>query len=253
MTSNVSEKSNLDYRPEIDGLRTIAVLLVVIYHGFPDILKGGFLGVDIFFVLSGYLITGIISKDVESQTFRLHFFYLNRLRRIFPSLIIVLTTILCVGWFILRSEEYAQLGHEALAGSLFYSNFYYLSQDNYFHIASELKPFLHLWSLSIEEQFYMFYPIIFLVFSKLFKKNKFRLFATTALATVSFAVCLLLAGTPSKSFFLPTSRWWELLLGGVLALSCANGRINLPHPNLFALLGYASTAFGVFLASVVDE
>ena len=253
MTSNVSEKSNLDYRPEIDGLRTIAVLLVVIYHGFPDILKGGFLGVDIFFVLSGYLITGIISKDVESQTFRLHFFYLNRLRRIFPSLIIVLTTILCVGWFILRSEEYAQLGHEALAGSLFYSNFYYLSQDNYFDIASELKPFLHLWSLSIEEQFYVIYPVAFLAISKLFKDRKFQALVLMILAMLSFALCVFLAGSSTKSFFLPATRWWELILGGVLALLPSKGMKNTAHPNLFSLFGFAGIAIGVFLATVVKS
>jgi peptidoglycan/LPS O-acetylase OafA/YrhL len=247
------EHIKLEYRPDIDGLRAVAVLLVVIYHGFPDVLSGGFLGVDIFFVLSGFLITSIISRDVDSSVFSLSHFYIGRLRRIFPSLIIVTATILVAGWFILRSEEYSQLGKEVFAGSFFYSNFYYLSQDNYFDAASELKPFLHLWSLSIEEQFYMFYPIILLVFSKLFKTHKFRLFATTTLAIASFAVCLLLAGTPSKSFFLPASRWWELLLGGVLALSCTNGKINFSHPNLFALMGYASIALGVFLASVVES
>ena len=243
----------MEYRPDIDGLRAVAVLLVVIYHGFPEVLGGGFLGVDMFFVLSGFLITSIISRDIDSSAFSLSHFYIGRVRRIFPSLIIVTTTILVAGWFILRSEEYSQLGKEVFAGSFFYSNFYYLSQDNYFDTASELKPFLHLWSLSIEEQFYILYPIIFLVFSKLFKEHKFRLFATTALAIASFAMCLLLTGTPAKSFFLPASRWWELLLGGVLALSCTNGRIKLPYPNLFALMGYASIAFGVFLASVVDS
>ena len=253
MTLNVSVDSKLNYRPEIDGLRTIAVLLVVIYHGFPESLKGGFLGVDIFFVLSGFLITGIISKDSESRTFSLCYFYLGRLRRIFPSLIIVLTTILFLGWFFLRSEEYAQLGNEALAGSLFYSNFYYLSQDNYFDIASELKPFLHLWSLSIEEQFYVFYPIAYLVIRKLFKERKFQLLALTILAILSFAMCVLLAGTPTKSFFLPVTRWWELLLGGVLALLPSKGMKNIAHPNLFAVVGFAGIATGVFLVSVVES
>jgi hypothetical protein len=125
-----SEHIKLEYRPDIDGLRAVAVLLVVIYHGFPEVLGGGFLGVDIFFVLSGFLITSIISRDVDSSVFSLSHFYIGRLRRIFPSLIIVTATILVAGWFILRSEEYSQLGKEVFAGSFFYSNFYYLSQDN---------------------------------------------------------------------------------------------------------------------------
>jgi len=242
-----------NYRKDIDGLRAIAVLLVVVYHGFPNFLKGGFLGVDVFFVLSGFLITGIISTDLNPAVFSLRQFYFNRIRRIFPSLLAVMMAFLIAGWFILRSEEYIQFGNEILAGSLFYSNFYYLSQNNYFDVTSELKPFLHLWSLSIEEQFYMLYPLILLFLNKFFKSRRIQLSAISILAIASFTFCVLTADSPSQTFFLPIARWWELLFGGVLALSMTKGRINVAHSNLFALGGFVSIALGVVLVQVIES
>ena len=242
-----------NYRKDIDGLRAIAVLLVVVYHGFPNFLKGGFLGVDIFFVLSGFLITGIIITDLKSAVFNLRQFYFNRIRRIFPSLLAVMMTFLIAGWFVLRAEEYIQFGNETLAGSLFYSNFYYLSQNNYFDVTSELKPFLHLWSLSIEEQFYMLYPLILLFLIKFFKSRRIQISAISVLAIASFAVCILMADSPSQTFFLPVARWWELLFGGVLALSTTNSRIKIAHSNLFALGGFVSIVLGVVLVSVIGS
>ena len=250
--SDTFENTKLEYRRDIDGLRAIAVLLVVTYHGFPQSFKGGFLGVDIFFVLSGFLITSLISNNTNSTEFSLRQFYASRIRRIFPSLIIMMTSCLVVGWFVLRSEEFAQLGNETLAGSLFYSNFYYLSQDNYFDVASEIKPFLHLWSLAIEEQFYVFFPIFFIFLSKLLKNHNNRLLAIVILATCSFAACFLLTDSPSLAFYLPVTRWWEILFGGALALSSAKSRRKVAHSNLFALVGVASIAIGVILASVAQ-
>ena len=242
-----------NYRKEIDGLRAIAVLLVVVYHGFPNFLKGGFLGVDIFFVLSGFLITGIIGTDLNAAGFNLQQFYFNRIRRIFPALLVVMMTVLVAGWFVLRQEEYIQLGNETLAGSFFYSNFLYLSQNNYFDVASDLKPFLHLWSLSIEEQFYLLYPFVLLFLNRFFKNRRIQMAAISILAIASFAFCFLIADSPSRAFFLPMARWWELLLGGILALSTRKGRIDVTHPNLFALGGFVSIAVGVALASVIES
>ena len=242
-----------DYRKDIDGLRAIAVLLVVIYHGFPSYLKGGFLGVDIFFVLSGFLITGIISTELNKAVFSLRQFYFNRIRRIFPALLVVMMSVLVAGWFVLRQEEYAQFGNETPAGSFFYSNFLYLSQNNYFDVASDLKPFLHLWSLSIEEQFYLLYPFVLLFLNRFFKNRRIQMAAISILAIVSFAFCFLIADSPSRAFFLPMARWWELLFGGVLALSARKGRLNVTHPNLFALGGFVSIAVGVVLASVIES
>ena len=241
-----------DYREDIDGLRAVAVLLVIAYHGFPNFLKGGFLGVDIFFVLSGFLITGIISTELNTAVFSLRQFYFSRIRRIFPALLVVMMTFLIAGWFVLRSEEYNQLGSETLAGSYFYSNFLYLSQDNYFDVASDLKPLLHLWSLSIEEQFYLLYPFVLLFLNRFFKIRRIQMAAISILAIVSFVFCFLIADSPSRAFFLPMARWWELLLGGVLALSTRKGRITVSHPNLLALVGFVSIAVGVALASVIE-
>ena len=242
-----------NYRNDIDGLRAIAVLLVVVYHGFPNFLKGGFLGVDIFFVLSGFLITGIIGTDLNAAGFNLQQFYFNRIRRIFPALLVVMMTVLVAGWFVLRQEEYIQLGNETLAGSFFYSNFLYLSQNNYFDVASDLKPFLHLWSLSIEEQFYLLYPFVLLFLNRFFNKRRIQLAAISILAIVSFVFCFLIADSASQAFFLPMARWWELLFGGVLALSTRKSRITVTHPNLFALGGFVSIAVGVALASFIES
>lgn len=241
-----------DYREDIDGLRAIAVLLVVVYHGFPNFLKGGFLGVDIFFVLSGFLITGVISTDQNAAVFSLRQFYFNRIRRIFPALLFVMMTFLVAGWFIFRSEEYNQLGNETLAGSFFYSNFLYLSQNNYFDVASDLKPLLHLWSLSIEEQFYLLYPFVLLFLNRFFKNQKIQMAAISILAITSYAVCIFLADSPSKAFFLPIARWWELLLGGLLALSTTNGQVRVSHPNRFSIGGFSCIVMGVVLGSIIE-
>ncbi len=247
------EGTKANYRPDIDGLRALAVLLVVIYHGFPDSLNGGFLGVDVFFTLSGFLITKIIRSDLTSDHFSLRKFYFNRIRRILPSLLIVMTTFLATGWLFFRADEFAQLGNEVLAGSLFYSNFFYLSQDNYFDVASELKPLLHLWSLSIEEQFYVLYPIGFILLNKISRSQRIQMLVIATSATASFVICFVFASSTSHAFFLPITRWWELLLGGVLALSTNNGRFRVSNPNLVALGGFGCIAIGVVFASIVES
>lgn len=246
------EHTKANYRPDIDGLRALAVLLVVIYHGFPDTISGGFLGVDVFFTLSGFLITKIISTDLTSDRFSLRQFYFNRIRRILPSLLIVMTTLLVTGWFLFRADEFAQLGNEVLAGSLFYSNLFYLSQDNYFDVASELKPLLHLWSLSIEEQFYVLYPIGFILLNRISRSRRIQMLVIATAATASFVICFVFASSTSHAFFLPITRWWELLLGGVLALSTNNGRFRVSNPNLLALGGFGCIAVGVVLASIIE-
>ena len=152
--------STLKYRPEIDGLRAIAVLSVVIFHLFPSYLPGGFAGVDVFFVISGYLITSIISRDINSATFSFIDFYARRARRIFPALITVLISTLVAGWFLLLPDEYAQLGWHTLGGATFTSNLILWSEVGYFDLSSIEKPLLHLWSLGVEEQFYLVWPLL---------------------------------------------------------------------------------------------
>lgn len=150
--------TNTVYRPDIDGLRAVAVIAVLVFHATPTVLLGGFNGVDMFFVISGYLITKIIVDDMNSNRFSFAVFYGKRIRRIFPALLIVVTATLIVGWWTLLQEEYASIAMHALAGIAYVSNILLLSETGYFDTAAEFKPFLHLWSLAIEEQFYLFWP-----------------------------------------------------------------------------------------------
>jgi len=189
----------LHYRKDIDGLRAIAVLLVVIFHAFPKSMPGGFIGVDVFFVISGFLISTIILTDVNQGIFSFKHFYTRRIKRILPSLLTVLSTCLIFGWFALLADEYQLLGKHTTAGTLFISNIVLWSESGYFDTAAELKPLLHLWSLGIEEQFYLFWPLILWAASKL----KFNLLATILiLLACSFFLNLLeLSANPIADFY----------------------------------------------------
>jgi len=139
------------YRPDIDGLRALAVLSVVIFHAFPSALRGGFIGVDIFFVISGFLISTIILSNLENNSFRFSDFYGRRVRRIFPVLLLVLIACFAFGWFAMLPNEYKQLGLHAGSGAGFVANFAFWRETGYFDAAAETKPLLHLWSLGVEE------------------------------------------------------------------------------------------------------
>ena len=143
------------YRADIDGLRAVAVLAVVVFHAFPSALPGGYIGVDIFFVISGYLISSIIYRSLEEGRFSFAAFYARRIRRIFPALLCVLLACVVAGWYVLLADEYKQLGKHTLAGTAFASNIVLWREAGYFDNAAETKPLLHLWSLGIEEQFYI--------------------------------------------------------------------------------------------------
>jgi peptidoglycan/LPS O-acetylase OafA/YrhL len=149
-----------NYRPDIDGIRAIAVLSVIAFHAFPSLVPGGFVGVDIFFVISGFLITQIIVAELDNGNFRIRNFYSRRIRRIIPSLLIALLVALILGWVLLLPEDFSQFGSVLAGSSVFITNFVLFAQVNYFDAAAVEKPLLHLWSLSIEEQFYIFWPII---------------------------------------------------------------------------------------------
>jgi peptidoglycan/LPS O-acetylase OafA/YrhL len=207
--------SHPKYRPDIDGLRAIAVLAVVAFHAFPGLIRGGFIGVDVFFVISGFLISTIIFKSLDRDAFSFREFYARRIKRIFPALLCVLIASFTFGWFALLAEEYKQLGKHIAAGAGFVSNFALWSEAGYFDIAADVKPLLHLWSLGIEEQFYIVWPFV-LWFSW---RRKFNLFALTLLvAAISF--CLNVYGVSKDSvatFYSPQTRFWELLCGSMLA------------------------------------
>ncbi len=203
------------YRPDIDGLRAIAVLSVVAYHAFPPGMKGGFLGVDIFFVISGFLIPTIIFTSLDTNGFDFVEFYSRRIKRIFPALAVVLVASYCFGWAALLPDEFEQLGRHIAGGAGFVSNFVLWGESGYFDKAAETKPLLHLWSLGIEEQFYILWPLLlWLVW-----RRRFNLLAITlAIAAASFLLNVArIHDDPVGVFYLPHARLWELLIGSILA------------------------------------
>lgn len=207
--------SRLNYRRDIDGIRALAVLAVVGYHAFPEMVPGGFVGVDVFFVISGYLITGIIQSDLTRHAFSLAGFYRRRIRRIFPALLVVLAFCLLAGQHLLLGSEFRQLGEHVLAGGGFASNFLLWRESGYFDTDSELKPLLHLWSLGIEEQFYILWPLLLLLAHRF---GKARFVMTAIIAATSIMLCLWLSYfSPDAAFYSPLSRAWELALGALLA------------------------------------
>jgi peptidoglycan/LPS O-acetylase OafA/YrhL len=230
------------YRRDIDGMRALAVAVVVAFHGFPAALPGGFVGVDIFFVISGYLITGIVKRALETGTFSFRSFYARRIRRIFPALAVVLILSLAAGWFLLLPLRYASLGVHVTAAAGFVSNFLVWTEAGYFAAQSVEKPLLHLWSLGIEEQFYLLWPLALWLASRV----RVPIVRPVAIvAVVSFAVGLAVTWlSPDAAFYLPASRIWELALGGVLVST----KRGLPAwiPRIVASgAGLAAIAFAV--------
>ncbi|GAA6140476.1 acyltransferase family protein [Hydrogenophaga sp. 5NK40-0174] len=210
-----STSLNDHYRPDIDGMRAIAVVAVVIHHAFPQAFKGGFVGVDIFFVLSGYLISSIILGQMRKDKFSFANFYARRIKRIFPALLLVLITTLVMGWYILIPNDYRALGKHVFAGSTFLSNFAFWREAGYFDAASASKPLLHLWSLAIEEQFYLFWPLLLLAVTKL-RWNPIRF--VFIVLVLSFAFNLVMVRSDlTAAFYNPLSRFWELMIGALLA------------------------------------
>ncbi|MEQ1555375.1 MAG: acyltransferase family protein [Gallionella sp.] len=199
----------------MDGLRAIAVLAVVAFHAFPNWLKGGFIGVDIFFVISGFLISTIIISSLERGSFSFVEFYARRIKRIFPALLLVLAACFVFGWFALLADEYKQLGKHIAGGAGFVANFMFWQESGYFDNAADTKPLLHLWSLGIEEQFYIVWPLLLW----LAWKRKFNLLTITlVVALISFALNIRTVHSDAvAAFYSPQTRFWELLAGSVLA------------------------------------
>jgi len=217
---SVPALGHLPYRPDIDGLRALAVLSVVLFHAFPGWLRGGFIGVDVFFVISGFLISSIVLRELQQGVFSFATFYARRVRRIFPALILVLAVCLAFGWLALFPDEYAQLGKHVVGGAGFSANLFYWAQVGYFDTAADTKPLLHLWSLGIEEQFYILWPVLLLL---AWKRGLNLVLVAALLAIVSFLVNVGgLAQHASATFYSPASRAWELLLGAGLA--CLHAR-----------------------------
>lgn len=208
----------MNYRPDIDGLRAIAVLAVLIFHAFPTALPGGFVGVDIFFVISGYLITTILLKQLEANEFSLAHFYAQRIKRIFPALAIVLIFCLWVGWMALTSNEYKQLGRYVAGGAAFLNNFLFWRDAGYFDTAAATKLLLHLWSLAIEEQFYVLWPVMLLLVHKLPQSKTIKLVVIITIFCTSILYSYQLVQRDiTADFYSPLARFWELIIGAGLA------------------------------------
>jgi peptidoglycan/LPS O-acetylase OafA/YrhL len=207
---------SIKYRPEIDGLRFFAVGPIVLFHATIPGLSGGYIGVDIFFVISGFLITSGLIKDIENNNFSIANFYERRMRRIFPALFACLIITTIISSFMLLPKELEQFPATLIGSVLFFSNIVFWRQSGYFESAAEFKPLLHTWSLGVEEQFYIFAPLIFLITISYFKKNDKFIIAAIGLA--SFALCLILTPVaPAASFYLIPTRAWELLAGSMVS------------------------------------
>jgi peptidoglycan/LPS O-acetylase OafA/YrhL len=217
----VAPISSVQYRPAIDGLRAVAVLAVFIFHLKRQWLPGGFVGVDVFFVISGFLITSILLREYEHNSFSLWKFYQRRIARLFPALFTVALATLLGAYFIYSAQDLASCGATLVSAALSAVNFKYMLQGSYFTISPDAQPFLHYWSLSVEEQFYMLFPAI-LLFLYL-KTNRYKTVILGALCGVSLVACIALTyRKPDWAFYLLPTRAWELMAGSILANLSAN-------------------------------
>src|SRR5215471_6492136 len=207
----------MEYREDIDGLRAIAVLAVVLFHAKMPGFSGGFVRVDVFFVISGYLITGLIAHDHANGRFAFSTFYFRRIRRIVPALLCVYAASMLLAALLMLPGDMRTFGQSLTSSALFYANHFFYSQSGYFGGPSDLKPLLHTWSLSIEEQFYLVWPLLFLVLAR-WRAGWVQYFVWTA-AAISLAASAIMVGRDRQAaFFLAPFRTCELLLGAALAL-----------------------------------
>jgi peptidoglycan/LPS O-acetylase OafA/YrhL len=240
--------SQIRYRPEIDGLRAIAVIAVILFHFNAGMFPGGYLGVDVFFVISGYLITGLIKKKLDNGHFSFTDFYLRRIKRIIPALYILLFLVTIVAAILLLPTDFKDYGRSLLSQSVFSSNIYFYFKSDYFDTPSLLKPILHTWSLSVEEQFYIVYPLLLVGLFKVLKKN-------TGFALLLLAVFVIGAGyyypqNQSAVFFLFPFRSWELLLGAVLNYNFLPIKItNKPLEEIISWGGLAAILYSIVFFS----
>jgi peptidoglycan/LPS O-acetylase OafA/YrhL len=244
------------YRRDIDGLRAIAVLLVVGFHAFPSIILGGFIGVDVFFVISGYLISTVLFKQLQGSTYSLVDFYSRRVRRIFPGLAIILVFCLLFGWYALLPDEYELLGKHVAASAAFFSNFTFWAETGYFDRAANAKPLLHLWSLGIEEQFYLVWPLLLWL---LWRRTRRIGVTISILILASFSLNIaLMRNHATATYYFPIARFWELGLGCLLAClpfisagdkvaNSAGGGYVMPAGRVLPIVGFALIVSSAFL------
>ena len=237
----------MKYRADIDGLRAIAVLSVLFFHANIPPFKGGFIGVYIFFVISGFLITSIIVEDIQNKKFSLLYFYERRVRRIMPALFLVMAFSTLVAWLGMMPSHFKEFSQSLFATSIFLSNVFFWRDSGYFNTASELKPLLHTWSLAIEEQYYVIFPLFMLVVWKWHQKlGVFLLITTTVICLVLSQLALNI--DKNAAFYLLPFRVWELTIGAMVALIHRKQFVDLNDKilNLLSLSGLLLIIVPVF-------
>ncbi len=234
------------YRPDIDGLRALAVLPVLLFHaklGCP----GGFVGVDVFFVISGYLISALILRELHAETFNIVTFWERRVRRILPALTVVVLATFFAGWLIYLPQDFESVGKSIVAQAMLVSNFFfYLQPDGYFDAGIDTKPLLHTWSLAVEEQFYLFFPLLLMVLARTKKLSQLKTICIVGLGSFALSIYGSYANTSATFYLLPT-RAWELLVGAFLAMMHGRFPGNQLTRESTGLVGLALVCFPMFL------
>lgn len=250
---NSSPFVNSGYRADIDGLRALAILAVIFFHAFPEYITGGFVGVDVFFIISGYLITGIIYRALVKNSFSFADFYARRIRRIFPALLFLFVVISIISLPFLTFGERIQLGKQIKWAAFFSENIFIVKQGaGYFALKTEMMPLMHLWSLGVEEQYYIIYPFLCFV---IWKINKNWLLPSLLLLTITsfLSSVFFFEYFPNGTFFLLHSRFWELSLGGMLAIFHQKGLEDTSildsrkNQEIFSFVGLTFILLGIFL------
>ncbi len=237
----------LGYRPDIDGLRAVAVLPVVAFHLGIGAFSGGYVGVDVFFVISGYLITSLIMTDLRAGTFSYRVFYFRRIRRIAPAFFVVIAATTIAAWIVFFPSDMTDFAQSLVASTMFLANVHFADQFGYFDRGAEFAPLLHTWSLSIEEQYYLIFPLLLALAWRTGAGRAIILVAVLGALSFFYSVFLVASGPPESAFFSSFGRFWEIFAGALLAL--AGRRVRLPDrlANSTATLGLALIAVPVFL------
>ena len=233
----------MKYRPEIDGLRALSVVPVILFHAGFELFSGGFVGVDVFFVISGYLITTILIEDIENKRFSIVNFYERRARRILPALFFVMLVCIPFAWKIFNPFQFREFSQSVFATTTFMSNFFFLTKADYWGLRAEEMPLLHTWSIAVEEQYYVLFPV-FLILAWRFGKN-----CVFWMIVIMAAISLLLSewgwrNTPSVNFYLAPTRAWELFAGSIAAFIVQKQGVQ--NNNWLALVGLCAISFSIF-------
>ena len=243
---------NINYRPEIDGLRALAVSAVIIFHAGVEQLSGGFIGVDIFYVISGFLITKIIFASLENAAFSFSLFYIRRMKRLLPAAYFMVLATVILGSFFLTPDKFVELSKSAIYSNLFTANVWFSNNSGYFDLSTQISPLVHMWSLSVEEQFYLIFPFI-LFFSYRIKGKKGIKFTILITIIVSFILSVLLTQQyPNFSFYMLHTRAWELGIGAFVSLHPSLSKDNKLLAHFLSIAGAILIVMGLFIISEND-